>query len=350
MPGHGHATDQTRFVRPLGCLRGYPGFGWGEDGRSSLGHRLLHKSLSRCGVRRQDLADASRGDPGFARQGGEIPVNTAASNTDTGWKARLALGFCAAPQRTVLAQRSRHGPLSVQRPFYPEGPVCHVYLLHPPGGVVGGDELAIDVDVGSDAEALITTPGATKFYRSAAAAALQHQRLRAHAGSSLEWLPQENILFPGADALLETRVDLEADARLALWEIHCLGRPVIGESFDGGRLDSRLAIYRDGQPLLLERLRVCGRTGMGLALMAERPVSATLLLSHASASDRSLAQTLLPVQDDGYTGVTLISDLLVVRYLGHSTDQVKRLFTTVWSALRPGTVGRAPAVPRIWAT
>lgn len=238
----------------------------------------------------------------------------------------------------------------MQRPFYPEGPVCHVYLLHPPGGVVGGDQLAIDVDVAAQARALVTTPGATKFYRSAAAVASQHQRLRAHAGASLEWLPQENILFPGADARVETRVDLKGDARLALWEILCLGRPVIGEPFERGRLDSRLAIYRDDHPLLLERLRVAGRTGMGLSQMAEQPVTATLLLSHAGASERSLAQTLLPGQDDGYTGVTLIDDLLVVRYLGRSTEQAKRLFTAIWSALRPGTVGLAPAVPRIWAT
>ncbi|MGB5651682.1 MAG: urease accessory protein UreD, partial [Sedimenticolaceae bacterium] len=89
----------------------------------------------------------------------------------------MRLGFRAGPDSTVLAERQRHGPLAVQRPFYPEGGVCHVYLLHPPGGVVGGDVLGIDVKLAQGAQALITTPGATKFYRSAGALARQTQRI-----------------------------------------------------------------------------------------------------------------------------------------------------------------------------
>lgn len=228
--------------------------------------------------------------------------------------------------------------------------MCHVYLLHPPGGVVGGDRLSIDVDVGLQARALITTPGATKFYRSAGAVAAQRQCLRVRAGASLEWFPQENILFPGADASLETEVDLEGDARLALWEIHCLGRPVIDEPFDGGRLDSRLAIRHDGRPLLMERLRLSGREGMRRAQLAGQPVTATLLLSGASEADRDAARALLPGQADGYTGVTRIEDLLVVRYLGRSTEHARCLFVAIWSSLRPATLGLAPTMPRIWST
>ena len=85
-----------------------------------------------------------------------------------GWVARLALRFEQRAGRTVLAHRSHEGPLAVQKPFYPEGDVCHVYLLHPPGGVVGGDRLTIEIEVASDAHAVITTPAAGKFYRSAA--------------------------------------------------------------------------------------------------------------------------------------------------------------------------------------
>jgi urease accessory protein len=277
-------------------------------------------------------------------------VSAAAADTDKGWQARLALGFRAQARRTVLAERAHHGPLSVQRPFYPEGPVCHVYLLHPPGGVVGGDRLAIDVDAGIGSQALITTPGATKFYRSASAVASQCQRLRVRTGASLEWFPQENILFPGAEVSLATHIELEDDARLAFWEIHCLGRPVIDEPFDAGRLDSRLAVYRDGRPLLLERLRVAGQRGTRRAQLAGHPVTATLLLARADTADRDLARSLLPELGDGYTGITLIEDLLVVRYLGRSTEQARGLLGAVWSALRPAMLGIEAAMPRIWAT
>jgi urease accessory protein len=147
------------------------------------------------------------------------------------------LEFAAGPDRTILVHREQRGPLAVQRPFYPEGSTCHVYVLHPPGGLVGGDVLAIEVRVGEGAQALITTPGAAKLYRSLGPTAEQTQRLRVAAGGSLEWLPQENILFPGAQARLRTELDLEPGAAFIGWEVQCLGRPAIGERFETGRAD-----------------------------------------------------------------------------------------------------------------
>ncbi len=199
----------------------------------------------------------------------------------SGWQARLRLGFRATAQRTVLASREHQGPLTVQRPFYPEGDICHVYLLHPPGGVVGGDSLQIEIDADAATHALVTTPGATKFYRSAAERACQTQHLAVGEGASLEWLPQENIFFPGAEVDLVTRVELAGDARLALWEINCLGRPANREVFDSGRIDSRLEIYRDNVPLLLDRLRVSADNRARLSLMAGLAVGGTLIISHA---------------------------------------------------------------------
>jgi urease accessory protein len=267
-----------------------------------------------------------------------------------GWQARLELGFRAGPRRTVLAERRRYGPLAVQRPFYPEGEVCHVYLLHPPGGVVGGDGLTISARVGRAAQALVTTPGATKFYRSAGDTARQVQHIRVDAGASLEWLPQENIFFPGAEAELETRVDLRGDARLVWWEIQCLGRPVIAEGFDRGHLDSRLSVTRDGVPLVHERQRVSANNRTRLSLMAGFAVGATLLISHAGEPEVEVCRRLLEVTGSEYAGATLLDDLLVARYLGNSTERARHLFTGVWRELRPRTLGRAPSVPRIWAT
>lgn len=267
-----------------------------------------------------------------------------------GWSASLRLGFTLRGPRTVLDERRRSGPLAVQRPFYPEGDVCHAYLLHPPGGVVGGDLLDIRVRVRPGARALITTPGATKFYRSPGATARQVQHLVVDDGAALEWLPQENIFFPGADAALETRVELRGDARLALWEVQCLGRPAIGEVFARGRLDSRLAIERDGLPLLLDRLRVRPDNRARLSLMAGLAVGGTLVMSHAGETEVEACRDLLFANGSGYAGATLIDDLLVVRYLGNSTEQARRLFSGIWQLLRPATIGRPAVPPRIWAT
>ncbi len=109
----------------------------------------------------------------------------AAEEVASGWRARLELGFAPRPGRTALVHRRQRGPLAVQRPFYPEDDVCHLYLLHPPGGVVGGDSLHIQADAGAGAHALVTTPGATKFYLSAGASAQQVQILRVAVGASL---------------------------------------------------------------------------------------------------------------------------------------------------------------------
>ena len=214
----------------------------------------------------------------------------------------------------------------------------------------GADRLDIEVTAAPDARALLTTPGATKFYRSAGQLARQVQCIRVGRGGSIEWLPQENIFFPGAEVELETRVDLEGDARLVLWEIHCLGRPAIREDFVQGHIDSRLSILRDGQPLLLERLRVAPDSRARLSLMAGLAVGGTLVISDADEQALAASRGLLSANGDDDAGATLVDGMLVVRYLGNSTERARRLFTDVWTLLRPRTVGRQPNRPRIWAT
>lgn len=270
---------------------------------------------------------------------------TAAGN---GWQARLDLGFSPGPDRTALSHRSQRGPLAVQRPFYPEGDVCHVYVLHPPGGVVGGDSLQIETRVSPGAHALVTTPGATKFYLSAGDTARQTQTLRVASAARLEWLPQENIFFPGAMTRLSTRIELGEGARFIGWEIQCLGRPAIDERFETGHADLELGVSSDARPLLLDRLRV-GPGGLdGAASLRGLPVTAMLLAIPAGQTELERVRDMLA--DEDTVGATLLERLLVVRYLGHSTEQCRDLFQRVWATIRPAVVGRAPCAPRIWST
>ncbi len=268
-----------------------------------------------------------------------------------GWGAQLELGFERRGSRTVLAHRKQRGPLAVQRSFYPEGDACHLYMLHPPGGVVGGDRLEIAAEVQGGATAVVTTPGATKFYRSGGAEASQQQRLTVRAGGSLEWFPQENIFFPGAHADLNTLVRLESGARFMGWEIQCLGRPANTETFHCGILSLQLQVYRDGVPLLLERLPVNEGEGLaGAASLRGSPVTATFLATGVAGELHDRVRERLAGKVEGIAAATLLDDLLVVRYLGASTEAARRLFVEIWTLLRPALVARAACPPRIWST
>ena len=268
----------------------------------------------------------------------------------TGWQAAIHLGFTTRGEKTLLSERRRSGPLSVQRPFYPEGDPCHVYLLHPPGGVAGGDELQIDLELEPNTHALVTTPGATKFYRSAGPFAHQSQTLKI-SGGTLEWLPQENILFPGARLQMDSRIRLDGAARFIGWEVHCLGRPVIGETFDTGQADFRLALYRNDKPLLIDRWQVGGQRDLqGAASLRNHPVVGTWLASNADRTLLDEARAALPQATQGEFGLTLLGELLVARYLGDSTEEARGLFQQLWRTARPLLLGRDACPPRIWAT
>lgn len=275
-----------------------------------------------------------------------------------GWSAWLRLGFHRGVRRTELSERARHGPLSVQRPFYPEGEHCHVYLLHPPGGVVGGDRLEIEVHANGGSGALITTPGAAKYYRSAGNTASQIQNIQVDARAALEWLPQENIFFSGARVSLQTRIEIQRNARLAWWEIQCLGRPAVNESFDHGEIDNRFSLYREGKPVLVERTRINNKNRHYPALGASRAVLGTFIISGCESEQLDQCRDWLaqehetdPAADlDRNLGLTLIDDFLVARYLGDDTVKARAMFTLLWRLLRKNSINRSPITPRIWLT
>ena len=260
------------------------------------------------------------------------------------WKAQLRLGFENRGGRTVLAERRHDGPLVVQKALHPEGDaVCHAIVVHPPAGIAGGDELELNARAGAGAHALLTTPGAGKWYRSAGPRA--SQKLRFEVAGALEWLPQESIVFDGALARLETEVRLAGDARYLGWEVLCLGRTGSGERFGKGeiRLDSR--IYRDGKLLWLERGRIQGGGALldSPAGLQGKPVCATLVAACPMVD-------LAACREIESLAVTQLPGVLVARYLGNSSEQAKQLLAKLWTVLRPGIFGRKAQMPRIWST
>jgi urease accessory protein len=250
----------------------------------------------------------------------------------------------------------------VQRPFFPEGPsVCHVYVLHPPGGIVGGDDLKLDVDVAAGAHALVTTPAATKAYRTAGPAAALENRLRVAAGGALEWLPQETILYDGCDVALSTRVDLAPGAAFVGMDLVCFGLPARDEPFVRGRCKQSFELWRDGAPLSVERGRFDGGGAVPSAAwgLGGAPVMATLLAVPAVAADVAplvaalrVSADALPAEAGDLGSVTTLAAGAVVacRYVGPSVERAGAFLRTAWSLARPALLGRPATPPRIWST
>jgi len=268
------------------------------------------------------------------------------------WKASLALRFAPRAGRTAIVHRKHFGPLRIQSPFYPEDGVCHVYLLHPPGGVVGGDQLHISVEVEPDAHALLTTPASGKFYRSNGLVALQQQNLTVKKGATLEWLPQDTILFSDSHVQMNTRVELEAGARFIGWEMVCLGRPASDDLYEAGLCRQTFELWRDGEPLLIERARFdASQPFMQQAWgMQGYTVSATLVATNADKETLHAAREIELDSDDGRLSCTLMGDLLVCRLLAHQGETARLTFSRVWQKIRPLVIGREASVPRIWNT
>ena len=267
------------------------------------------------------------------------------------WKARLALEFSSRDGKTLLSGKAHDGPLVVQKPFYPEGKqVCHAIVVHPPGGIAGGDELALDVKTQEGASALLTTPGAAKWYRSAGAWA--KQSLAFGVRGLLEWLPQETIVFDGALAQASCEVDLAADAGLIGWDIVCLGRTGSGERFTRGSYRSSIRIRRAGRLLWLERARIDGggRLLDSPAGLGGSPVFGTLFVSFPSIDKAILEDMRKQNPLSGLGAVTLLPGVLIARYLGDSSEAARRYFAALWRILRPRLAGLDAIEPRIWQT
>jgi urease accessory protein len=265
----------------------------------------------------------------------------------------LQLGFERRGARTVLAHRRHQGPYLVQKALYPQGPeCCHTILLHPPGGIASGDVLSLDVTLGPRAQALLTTPGAAKWYRSMGAPAVCETRLAVEQEGSLEWLPRESIVFDRSRAQARTHIEVAARARCLGWELWCLGRTASGEHFRSGRLEIETRLIVGGRLRWEERGTLDADTALlqSAAGFAGQPVFATLWAAgpEAPASLLSTCREIRPT-GTGRGALTQLPDVLIGRFLGASTEEAFTWLATIWSVLRPVYVGLEAVRPRIWA-
>jgi urease accessory protein len=244
------------------------------------------------------------------------------------------------------------GPLTIQKALYPEGlECCHAVVLHPPAGMVEGDSLALSLQLQGTAQALVTTPGAGKWYAGRGVASMRMTAtLDDHA--RLEYVPQENIAFNGARADVETVLDLSDQASAVLLDVTALGRPSIDETFVDGLWQQRTLLRRAGQTIWWEQVRLAGgdarlRSRVGLAGAS---AFGTLLIAATGLTSAHLVTARAVVQGCCRGAITLLPGVLVARGLGNGTEAVRHYLVNVWQSLRPMVMGRPAALPRIWRT
>ncbi len=279
------------------------------------------------------------------------------------WYAQLKLNYREQTGKTLL-DFVHDGPLRILQSLYPEGnAICHNVLIHPPGGVAGGDELEVDIQVGEQAHALITTPGATRFYKTNGESALQRTRVTLAEGARLEWLPLENIAYSGCLAENRLEIELAPTAQMIGWDITTLGLRAADQPFERGQFTlhtelinathparvwlERGCIAADDQRLLKSPLGMNGHTCLAtLFFIAGSPINtpATELFlskSREIAATHPLART---------TGITKPhAQVIVLRALCDHAEEAMNLCKLMRGAWREIAWGLPPTLPRIWA-
>ncbi len=283
-----------------------------------------------------------------------IADGAVASAQRPGWLGRLQLGFEQDDGRTLLRHRVHQGPLRVQKLLYPEHPdTAQVILLHPPGGVVHGDRLEYELQLGAGARVQFTTPGANKFYGGGSRTATSNVHLHIAARAGAEWFPQETILFDGALARTSLAVEIETGGRFGGWEIICFGRAAAGERFDRGHWQQKLSISVDGRPLWFEQASLRGgdpRFDAPAGLDGHAVCGTFVIAGHGDMTLPMEALREQAAEPPAQYGICALPEVFVARYLGDSAEDARRYFSALWTVLRPGLCGRAFVPPRIWRT
>lgn len=279
------------------------------------------------------------------------------------WHGHLSLDYRLDGERTTALDR-HDGPLRVLQRLYPEGPsICHHVLVHPPGGLVGGDVLQVHANLKAGTHALITTPGATRFYKSTGAEAVQTVLARVAEGARLEWLPLETLAYRGCIAANRMRFELAPGAEMMGWDVLALGLPAASEAFDDpahphGRFTQEIEL----PGVWLERGTVCAHDQRLLDSplgWAGHRVMATLWLATGTPMRREQREALLdaaratqqahPLAD--LSGSTSPHDQVVIlRALADRVEPAMALLTQVWAQWRQLAWGLAPCPPRVWRT
>lgn len=273
------------------------------------------------------------------------------------WNATLALDYTHQAGKT-LAHFRHSGPLRILQSLYPEGDaICHNVIVHPPGGLVGGDTLDLAFSAAPGTHGLITTPGATRFYRSAGEPALQRTRLDLQAGARMEWLPLEAICYNGCLAENRLTMTLAPGAELIGWDVTALGLPAASQPFESGSFRQHIEV--PGVWLERARMDATDTLLMNSPLgMAGNRCLASLFFVAGSKLERHRRQLALDCAREVMQAHALSASagatspdgqVVVIRVLSPVVEPAMALLKQVWQAWRTQLWQLAPSTPRIWS-
>ena len=284
------------------------------------------------------------------------------------WLANLSLEFSFTPHGSQLTRTKRQGPLTVQKAFYPEGRDCaHIYLLHPPAGIVSGDELRINIQMNEKAHSLVTTPGANRFYRAREdlsigdSKQLQYCELKLAAQAKCENFPLETIVYEGADGVNTVDVHLAADSAYLGWDITCLGLPSSDNLFKQGSYTQLNRVYCEGTLMYHDRIAIKPNNNIQqhMAGLNNHSVFATFMAyaPDGKLSDldnkaliEQLRECMITAGAEHKISISQLRKLLVIRYLGEHAEECKALFIQLWQKIRPIYLNKEANIPRVWHT
>jgi urease accessory protein len=270
------------------------------------------------------------------------------------WQGILELDYQKINNSTQLVKAYSQAPLKIQRSFYPEGQdICHSIILHTAGGMVGGDRLSQTINLQPETQVLLTTPAASKIYRSSGETAQNTINIEIQEQAYLEFIPREIIIFNGAIFSQNLRVNLAPNACYLGWEITRFGRTARGEIFNQGQWKSCTEIWQNGCPVWVDRQGFIANEeilnsphGLG-----GKPVIATLTWVGQPVSEdivKNIRQLWSQRETSSQAGVTQLISGLLCRYRGNSTQEVINWFTDVWQLLRQNYTGKSIVKPRVW--
>lgn len=272
------------------------------------------------------------------------------------WLAKLSLSYERTPIGTVLKKSLHEGPLRVQKALYPEGEdICHTVIIHPPAGIAGGDALDIQVTVAKESHVVLSTPSATKWYKSFKNPATQNIQFELGEKARLDWLPQENLFFKGSNANVVTKLNISSGASFIGWDAMMFGRHASGEAWSRGQIHVHNEIRRDGKLIWIENGHIDAEDHLSRSLpqLGSWPVCATLWALGPSCTNALVEKfsSMMPWTDSLRAGVTLMPQgILLVRVVSSDIESTRNLMIDVWTKLRPLVHG-VPAQPlRLWAS
>ncbi|MDX1347690.1 MAG: urease accessory protein UreD [Thiomicrorhabdus chilensis] len=276
------------------------------------------------------------------------------NNMTTGWKGFLSFSFVEVNDKTVVKDKKHFGPLVLQRPYYQEKDRPSVLVLHPPGGVVGGDSLELNVSFQPRSKGMVSTPAATKFYRSDGRLAIQNQTINLSENVEVEWLPQETLFFNQSVVRNSLKLVLDRPGnKFIAWDIVGLGRPLSGEGFELGELHQSFEVWVEDRLVFVDRLKISPQSAVlnSDSALAGHSLFATALFYQDDPSEQKrLLEMLQAVKWPLAVGVTQLDSLVVMRVLASELDEIKQVLFDAWKIARPVVFDVPVVKPRIWNT